>query len=534
MADRARFDQNLIPSLIAVSNADGITPVSVWADPSTHGLISSATLGGSTVPATGLTSAAAVQIVDGSGNQITSFGGGTQYTNGGTPPTNPIGPTLEFNNAGTWTTVGSANPLPVTGAGGGTVTQGTAAALTAGWPTINGEATDVTGTFTNATQTTSVTASNLDGYGNTLISINGTYGTATAIFEGSDDSGTTWYTVQAARDNSNVIETGYTSLTNTSQTWQINNPGFDSLRVRSTAVASGTVNVRLSSSAAPVASGTIVGIGTSIPAGTNVIGSVELTDGTNQLIIPAIGSTTSGQTGILGMAAVTTGSPSYTTGQTSPLSMSTSGGLRATLGTGTANIGNVGSISATGSAIPANAFYIAGQSSGNLIGVAVNNALGDSLVNSVQALATAAYGVNYNGSSWDRSRSATAASNTTGTGLLGSGVLGFDGTNWQRVSTSTAGVQYVLQRADTSTLSNVASSATSVVILATNTARKGASVYNDSTQILYLKFGTTASTTSFTVPLAAAAFFEVPSGYTGEMDGIWTSANGFARVTEIT
>jgi len=33
-----------------------------------------------TVPAAGATSALAVQIVDGSGNQITSFGGGTQYT----------------------------------------------------------------------------------------------------------------------------------------------------------------------------------------------------------------------------------------------------------------------------------------------------------------------------------------------------------------------------------------------------------------------------------------------------------------------
>lgn len=59
--------------------------------------------------------AAAVAIVDGSGVQITSFGGGTQYTNGGTPPANPVGPTLEFNNAGAWATVGSANPLPVSG-----------------------------------------------------------------------------------------------------------------------------------------------------------------------------------------------------------------------------------------------------------------------------------------------------------------------------------------------------------------------------------------------------------------------------------
>lgn len=154
------------------------------------------------------------------------------------------------------------------------VGQGAATALTNGWPIINGEANDSTGTFTNATQTTSVTNNNLDGYGNSLISITGTYGTATAIFEGSDDGGTTWFTVAAARDDTNVIETGYTSLTNTSRSWQINNSGFDSVRVRSTAVASGTVNVRISSSAAPNSSGATVAIGAALPAGTNVIGAV--------------------------------------------------------------------------------------------------------------------------------------------------------------------------------------------------------------------------------------------------------------------
>lgn len=73
----------------------------------------SVSISGSPIPVIGATTAIVTAIVDGSGNQITSFGGGTQYTDGGTPPTHPIGPTLEFNNAGTWATVGSANPLPV-------------------------------------------------------------------------------------------------------------------------------------------------------------------------------------------------------------------------------------------------------------------------------------------------------------------------------------------------------------------------------------------------------------------------------------
>jgi hypothetical protein len=61
-----------------------------------------------------------IQVVDNSGTPIVSFGGGTQYTDGGTPPAHPIGPTLLWNNAGTWEAVSNSNPLPVTGGGGGT------------------------------------------------------------------------------------------------------------------------------------------------------------------------------------------------------------------------------------------------------------------------------------------------------------------------------------------------------------------------------------------------------------------------------
>lgn len=38
----------------------------------------------------------------------------------------------------------------------------------------------------------------------------------------------------------------------------------------------------------------------------------------------------------------------------------------------------------------------------------------------------------YNGSDWDMTRSANAVSGTTGTGLVGSGQMGWDGTNWYR------------------------------------------------------------------------------------------------------
>lgn len=97
----------------------------------------------------------------------------------------------------------------------------------------------------------------------------------------------------------------------------------------------------------------------------------------------------------------------------------------------------------------------------------------------------------------------------------------------------------VAQKAATATLTNVAGSATSVTVLAANASRIGATITNDSSAVVYIKFGTTASTTSYTVVLAGAAaapfsYFEVPSGYTGRIDGIWASATGNARVTEIT
>lgn len=88
--------------------------------------------------------------------------------------------------------------------------------------------------------------------------------------------------------------------------------------------------------------------------------------------------------------------------------------------------------------------------------------------------------------------------------------------------------------------STVGDSATNVTLLAANTARKGATIYNDSSALLYLKLGATASTTSFTAILLGnggglGGYFEVPYGYTGIIDGIWASdAGGNARITELT
>lgn len=85
-----------------------------------------------------------------------------------------------------------------------------------------------------------------------------------------------------------------------------------------------------------------------------------------------------------------------------------------------------------------------------------------------------------------------------------------------------------------STLTTVASSATSVSILASNKARRGACIVNASTAILYLRLDSSAATTTtgHSVQLPTLAYYEVPFGYTGAITGIWASANGSANITE--
>lgn len=89
-------------------------------------------------------------------------------------------------------------------------------------------------------------------------------------------------------------------------------------------------------------------------------------------------------------------------------------------------------------------------------------------------------------------------------------------------------------KSTTGTQTSVAGSVTNVTILASNSSRLGGTVSNDSTAVLYLKMGTTASTTSYSVKLFQDDYFEIPYNFTGEIDGLWASATGNARVTELT
>jgi hypothetical protein len=112
-----------------------------------------------------------------------------------------------------------------------------------------------------------------------------------------------------------------------------------------------------------------------------------------------------------------------------------------------------------------------------------------------------------------------------------------DGATAGRVAkvTSTGDLQTISNLSGTVTQTSVTSVITSVTILAANAARRGAIIYNDSTSVLRLSYGTTAaSTTAFSVLVQAnsAYFLDVPL-WTGAITGIWVTANGAARVTDL-
>jgi len=99
----------------------------------------------------------------------------------------------------------------------------------------------------------------------------------------------------------------------------------------------------------------------------------------------------------------------------------------------------------------------------------------------------------------------------------------------------TGSVTTVAEVNPTATVAAIASSITGsgVTLQAANGSRRGLTVYNDSTKILFLKLGPAVTVTNFSVKVSAQGYFEVPANYTGIVTGVWSGVNGFAYVTEI-
>ena len=98
---------------------------------------------------------------------------------------------------------------------------------------------------------------------------------------------------------------------------------------------------------------------------------------------------------------------------------------------------------------------------------------------------------------------------------------------------------YDEDKANTATVTSVASAAVSTAIVAENGARRGLIISNTDANILYLRLGGgTASATAFTVAIPGATAtvidkYQVPFGFVGAITGIWAiDGLGSAVITE--
>jgi len=138
----------------------------------------------------------------------------------------------------------------------------------------------------------------------------------------------------------------------------------------------------------------------------------------------------------------------------------------------------------------------------------------------------------------DQGRLIMVGAAAAGSAPSGSPVLmaGWDGTNVQTFKLDSNGALQINEvKPAAATVSSSSASTTSAELLASNADREGGMIYNDSNRPLYLKLGGSASTASFSVKVGAMGYFEIPSGFTGSIHGVWddAAASGAARCTEL-
>lgn len=201
----------------------------------------------------------------------------------------------------------------------------------------------------------------------------------------------------------------------------------------------------------------------------------------------AQGATTAGEIGPLIQAATTATAPTYTTATTNPLSLTTVGALRVDGSAVTQPI------SAVALPLPAGASTSALQTAGNATLTAISGQLPATLG---QKTSAASFAV----------------------------VLASD----------QSPIPVTSSLSSTAVITSVANSLTTGVLLASNTARRGFIIFNDSLAIVFLAFSATASTTAFSVKLQPGSEYEPGIDYTGVISAISSAAVGACRITEFT
>lgn len=467
------------------------------------------------------------QIVDGSGNviastsnalnvAITSGGaGGTQYAEGITtsPATGTVALGRYQSSAPTLTTgqlyapqLDANGNLKVSIASGGG-SGGTSSSFAATFPT--------TGTAIGAKNGSNMVNLAADGSSNLLVNL------ATAIPAGSNAIG---------------------SITNTSFiATQATGTNLHTVVDSGSVTANAGTNLNTSALA--------------LETGGNLASIKTDTDNLNT----AQGATTSGLKGPIIQGAVTTAAPTYTTATTNPLSLTTAGALRtdasgstqpisgtitANAGTGTFNIQTnaavniaqiAGATALTGHGVASGALRVELPTDGT--GVVGLNA-GTQTVGSIASVTTS---IVPGTAATNLGKARAATPGTTDTGTLSLSVRNDNAATAVNAANATYGVesvdtngtQFVRQAPNnTSAITNVAGSATSVTLLSANAARRNFVIYNNSTSDCYVKYGTTASSTSFTYYLPSLGTLQ-DEFYAGRIDAIWIAANGSAQITEV-
>lgn len=119
-----------------------------------------------------------------------------------------------------------------------------------------------TGTIT--TSSSSIPVSSV-GYGVATVTVNGTYAGVTVNFEFSDDGGTTYYPDTCSRTDTNLQESSEALPSNQSRAWDCGVFAATNFRVRSSAFTSGTANIGITLSAAPIEPAQTVSISGNVP-----------------------------------------------------------------------------------------------------------------------------------------------------------------------------------------------------------------------------------------------------------------------------
>lgn len=177
---------------------------------------------------------------------------------------------------------------------------------------------------------------------------------------------------------------------------------------------------------------------------------------------------------------------------------------------------------------------VSGSASSVTLQASNANRLGWEVVNDSTAILYVKYGSGASATSVTRKLEPNEAYSMTApiyTGII-TGIWG-SATGAARM-TELAGAFPPVDAAGTSTLANISGSASSVTLQANNANRLGLEIINDSTAIMYIKYGSAASVTSYTKKLYPQEAFSLTVRYTGLITGIWESATGAARVTELT